>query len=562
MIRLPIYRTGRLVAVKAVSTGAGIMVARSIASLLEDRVTLEIECIDRMYLNAYVPQLQYEGGFVGFVKRQLGLPIASTVAVAPLSRRFVAAIEAFVDENELDLVRFKKGERKDDVAQEYLREFEGEEGVLFVGKAQEKVSVFRTQKRWNPESGKSYPWITRGTALPNQYYIYLVDRDFGPMFIKFSSYFPYTARVCLNGNEWLKRQLTKRGISFEALDNGLLSCENPKAAQRIADQLDEKKIEAVFRKWLARLPHPFRAKDRRAGYRYQLSILQAEFSLTQVFDRPLTGRAFFEEVIRENLDLGRPDKVQLIFDRRVIKTTPGSFRTRVLTDGVTPSLHVQYKNSKIKQYFKLMRALRTETTINNTRDFGIGKLLGNLPALREIGFQANRRLLDVQSLSHDCQLGQESFANLHQPVVEDEQRVPALRFGDPRVMAMLQALTSFQLLTRGFRNRDLREFIAPLLGLRVDEFSQGRMTYDLRRLRLRGLLERIPRTHRYRVTAEGFRVAFHYTRVHARVLAPVLASPGPSALDQSSVPRRSRTALHRLEHAMESFIARTEGLAA
>ena len=156
------------------------------------------------------------------------------------------------------------------------------------------------------------------------------------------------------------------------------------------------KIDALLRKWLARLPHPFTPEDRNAGYRYDVSILQAEFSLTQVLDRPLTGRIFFEEVIRENLDLGRPDQVQLIFERRVTKRTPGRFRTRVLTEGVMPSLHVDYKSSRIKQYHKEGRALRTETTINDPRDFGIGKRLHNLPALREVGFQANRRLLDVQ----------------------------------------------------------------------------------------------------------------------------------------------------------------------
>src|SRR6516164_4360946 len=151
-----------------------------------------------------------------------------------------------------------------------------------------------------------------------------------------------------------------------------------------------------MRKWLARLPHPYTAADRQAGYRYELSILQAEFSLTQVLDRPLTGRVFFDQVIRENLDLGRPDQVQLIFGRRVSKRTPGRFRTRVLTEGVTPTLHVDYKKSRIKQYHKEGRALRTETTINDTRDFDIGKRLKNLSALREVGFQANRRLLNVQ----------------------------------------------------------------------------------------------------------------------------------------------------------------------
>jgi hypothetical protein len=148
------------------------------------------------------------------------------------------------------------------------------------------------------------------------------------------------------------------------------------------------------------VPHPFAPAHRAAGYRYQLSILQAEFALTQVLDRPVTGRYFFEEVIRENLDLGRPDQIQLIFDRRVTRRTPGRFRTRVLTEGVVPSLHVEYKKSKVKQYHKEGQALRTETTINDTYDFAIGRALRNLPALREIGFAANRRLLHVESLSH------------------------------------------------------------------------------------------------------------------------------------------------------------------
>jgi hypothetical protein len=197
------------------------------------------------------------------------------------------------------------------------------------------------------------------------------------------------------GVQYVKRQLAKAGIASEALDNGILSCADPKRLQQLCDGLSGAKIDARLRKWLARLPHPFTVQDRAAGYRYEVSLLQAEFSLTQVLDRPLTGRIFFEEVIRENLDLGRPDQVQLLFGRRVTSQTPGRFRTRVLTEGVTPSLHVDYKRSRIKQYHKEGRALRTETTSNDPRDFRLGKRLKNLPALRQVGFQANRRLLDV-----------------------------------------------------------------------------------------------------------------------------------------------------------------------
>src|SRR5438445_1202661 len=243
----------------------------------------------------------------------------------------------------------------------------------------------------------------------NQFYFYGIDADFGPFFLKFCTYFPYNAKLCINGHEYVKRQLAKEGIAFEPLDNGILSCTNPKRLQQICDSLSATKIDALLRKWLAKLPHPYTAKDRKAGHRYQVSILQAEFSLTQVLDRPQTGRIFFEEVIRENLDLGRPDQVQLIFERRVSKRTPGRFRTRVLTDGVIPSLHVDYKNTKIKQYHKAGRALRTETTINDTRDFRLSKRLTNLPALRQIGFSANRRLLGVQRLSHDPIRGAQAF---------------------------------------------------------------------------------------------------------------------------------------------------------
>jgi hypothetical protein len=279
------------------------MIRKSVAEILDHHVTFELEAIDRMYLNAYVPSLQTGGGFVYFVKTQLGATVPSTTVVAPMSERFVKAIEQFVETERLDLVPFEKGQRKDDVAHEYLTRFQGDEGVLFVGKAQEKASVFRTEKRRDAQ-GKKYPWIIRSTAMPNHYYFYILDRDFGPIFLKFCSYFPYPATLCLNGHEWLKRQLTHRGIPFEALDNGIRSTDAASRVQRIANTLDAAKIDALFRKWLRRLPHPFAAAHRAAGYRYQLSILQSEFALTQVLDRPVTGRCFFEEVIRENLDVG------------------------------------------------------------------------------------------------------------------------------------------------------------------------------------------------------------------------------------------------------------------
>jgi len=266
-----------------------------------------------------------------------------------------------------------------------------------------------------------------------------------------------SARLCSNGHEYAKRQIDKRGIKNEPLDNGILSCEDPQALQKICDELDAAKIEKLLKKWLKPLPHPFPAKDRKAGFKYEVFMQQVEFARTLVLDRPVSGRIFFEQMMRENLDLDRPTKMQLIFDKRSPRTTKTRFRTQLITSLVIPSLWLDYKHSSIKQYFKMGRALRTELTVNHTRDFGIGKALHDLPALRAVAFAANRRLLHVQQASHDPMLG------LTSPQEVGGQRVSELKFADPVVLAVLTALLMFRFLPQGFRNGELRRDVSQLL---------------------------------------------------------------------------------------------------
>ena len=501
------------------------MVAKNVCEILKNHTTLEVEQIDRLYLNGYIPRLQAPGMFAYFVREILGMPVVSTAAVSEMTRDFVRRIERFAKDEEVELVKFSRKQRKDDLTQAKLASFQGHEGILYIGKAQEKASVFRTETRWS-KTGTRYPWVVRGTAMPNHYYFYLVDEDFGPMFVKFCSYFPYGMKICLNGHEWLKKQLAKERIEYESLDNGILSCADPNRLQQLCHEFGESQIEEVFLKWQQRLPHPFSKEIQQCGYRYNLSIVQAEFALTHVFDRPMAGRQLFEEIIGDHLDLGRPEQVQLIFDRRITKRTPSQFKTRVITQGVLPSLNVTYKWSRIKQYFKQGRALRTEMVINNTKDFAIGRRLCNLPALKHIGFSANRRLLNVEKLSHDCMIGDKVFHSVSAPIVVDEQRASALRFGDERVMALMNALCLFLSLPNGFRNRDLRLCMAQLLGQDPAQYKPGRMTYDLRRLRLHGLIDRIGSSLRYRITDKGIKVAAFYTKVYARVFRPSLSCQG------------------------------------
>src|SRR4051812_43362842 len=500
---------------------------RTVADVLSRHVSFEIESIDRMYLNVYQPRLQHTGGAAGFFVGHRGFTYASSALMAQMTEVFVADLHHFIAVHDLPLVHFAKGQRKDDVLHEYLTGHDGSEGVLFVGRAQEKTTVISSVRRRNPVTGAAYAWLVHTSALVNQFYVYCFDDDFGPFFIKFCSYFPFTARLCINGNEWAKRQVAKAGIGFTALDNGFAAVDDPVAVQAICDRLGPERIDALLRKWLRILPHPYTVADQAAGYRYEISILQAEFSLTQMLDRPVSGRIFFEQVIRDNLDIGRPDQVGLVFNRRVVTKgrfkTPGRFNTRIVTIGVIPSLHVDYKHNKIKQYHKEGRALRTETTINDTRDFGINKGLNNLPVLREVGFTANRRLLRVQCISHDPIAGADAFTTVNNPIDVNGQHAAALRFGDPRSQALLATLLTFRLHPNGFTNRDLRTHLAGLLGADPDTWPAGRATYDLRRLRLHGLIQRIPHTHRYQITNAGLHHALFLTRVHDRLIRPATA---------------------------------------
>jgi hypothetical protein len=517
---------------------------RSAADVLARHVVFELECIDRVYCNLYVPKLQRDLGVVGFIREHLGKPVASTAVLAEQTEAFYAGIRKFAAAGGVPVVDFKPGQRKDDVMREYLARFLAggrTEGVVFTGRAQEKTRVWATTRRRDAE-GKSYPWIVRENRVVTHWYFYCRDESAGPFFIKYCGYFPYNAKLCLNGNEYAKCMTARSGIGFTPLDNGFAAVDDPAAVQVICDSFDENVIWDLAAKWAALLPHPFTDADTAAGYRYEVSVLQAEFSLTQVLDKPVTGRIFFEQLIRDNLDIGRPDRASLIFGRRIIRrgprATPGPFRTRILTEGVVPTLHIDYKSSKIKQYHKEGKALRTETTINDPRDFGIGKRLHNLPALRAAGFAATRRLLDVQKISHDPADGEDILARTCQPLTTPAgTRTAGLRLGDPRARALLEALCAFRLLPRGFANRDLRPITAQLLGVPAETITPGKMTYDLRRLRTHGLIERIPGTFRYEVTDDGITRALFLTRLHDRFLraglaelsAPHGADPGLAA---------------------------------
>ena len=271
----------------------------------------------------------------------------------------------------------------------------------------------------------------RQMAYIHHFYFYLWDAEWGGTFWKTNAYAPFPIWLWLNGHEWAKRQLEKAKIGYEALDNGFRSCADPERLQNICDRLGPAAVQSFFWRWLLRLPCPFTRADLRAGYGYELAFRQFEVSETCVFDRPQAGRMWFEGVIRDHLDLGRPDQIALLFHRRTSRRTPGKFRTRVLNPGVDPTLCCYYRSSRIKQYFKEGRALRTETVICDTKDFGIGRRVcaANWYALRGVGQSANRCLCDAEAADAQPAPDVATFCRVTQPSTTEDglmQRDPVL----------------------------------------------------------------------------------------------------------------------------------------
>ncbi|MFN0172371.1 MAG: hypothetical protein ACKV22_38700 [Bryobacteraceae bacterium] len=207
--------------------------------------------------------------------------------------------------------------------------------VVLIGVAQEKASVWKSWPRKGQEKAR-HPHMDWGREMAyiNHFYFYLWDSEWGAAFWKTNAYAPWPIWLWLNGHEWAKRQLEKVGIADEALDNGFRSCSDAAALQKICARLGPGAVQSFFRRWWRRPPSPFTDTDVRAGYGYQMSSRQFEVADTCVFDRPLAGRMWFEGVIRDHLDVGRPDQIALIFHRRVSSRTPGTFRTRVISRGV------------------------------------------------------------------------------------------------------------------------------------------------------------------------------------------------------------------------------------
>lgn len=524
----------------------------NINDVLDGHVALEIECVDRLYLNAYLPGLQVGGQVVRFCTQHLGKPIASMALLGRIGDRFRTAVKRFARERKLPILELKKpdrsrwDDRKLDHVRPYLQkaEREGRHGVVAIVQGQEYQWVFSGRnRRKKPGARPNFEFFKEDRRV-GTYYFYILDPEFGAGFIKLCTYCPWPGKVWLNGHEWVKRQALGDGLGFTELENGFASCSDSERLQAICNSFSPEHVQAFFDRWITAIPTPLGPQARAAGYWWELSMRQTELSRTLVFDAPRHARSFFEALVQDNIGVGRPEEISLAFARRA-NSKNDRYGTRVVTHGTDVRIDFRYKHSRVKQYLKGGRALRVETVINKPSDIGVKARLQNLPELIDKARQVNHRLLMIERAGQSCAIGSALFERIHQPYQDEGHRAGPLRFGDFRVMALAGALCCVLPAVTGFTNKSLRGLVAGLLG---QQYSQNQMSYDLRRLRLHGLIQRLPRKNTYVLTREGIRVAVFYTKLQNRLLRPLLEADKPPAKLEI------RRALKTLENAVDDYV--------
>lgn len=488
-----------------------------------DEISLVYSCFDRILLNAVVPVLQSPASVVWFLQEKKNVAQVNKSFLRSVSQGYHAFVQDLAQRCQAPIVEPPKGERREDWVEPYYQQLQ-QPGIAVILKSRENARVAISQAT----SGK--PHVTLASRFVWQYYFYVQDQDFGRMFLRICPYFPFNARLCLNGHEWLACQMRKSGKSFRQSANAFLSCDDPQHLQALADAFSPQHIEACGLRWLSMLVPYITSQERRQGpFAHRLFLSQVEYSTNVVFDQRVCLDRMMDRLLDLNRTIGRPDKLAIIFGRRIQHASVLQGLKTQITERhlANPSIRSHYKHGSIKQYVRDHQLLRTEVTCNHPADLGARKTVEDLTVLRSTMRAINERYLEVQQDVLTTFVDRGQLDQLRQPSVSQAgRRMPGLKLDDPRLLAVMQALVRFApLATSGnFRTRDLQPLVAQALGQTTEVYTLGRLRYDLNKLRAKGLVEKVVGTQSYRLTAHGYRICLLYLKIFHRVYAPLTAA--------------------------------------
>jgi hypothetical protein len=488
----------------------------------KDSIRWHYRCFDRILLNGLIQPFQQPERVVGFFNTYRQLYPVSRNTLRGIAEQFQSWLKAWADRRSIPVMEAPQG-RRDDFVDSYFHRAKPDEVVVIL-KAREPARIMTAvgdskTNRWHLQIANR--WVV-------QYNFYINDRRWGRMFVRICPYLPFSARVCLNQHHWLASRMREEGIDFKQCANAFTKCSAPDRLQHLADSLGPRELLTCGQKWLARLTPFFTAKEREeAGCQHRLFFSQIEFCDNLIFHRRAALDNLGERMLDANRTIGQPNKITVIFGRRISKHHRGKLQT-VIEDMNLPNpvIRSHYGNGFIKQYVRDHLILRTEAASNDVHDYGVNKSVQNLPALRNALSAINDNYLNVQQDILETFIDRGQLRRLAEPTITPSgKRIPGLRLDHPRQLALMHALVRFAHVAAGntFTTAEIHPHVIKALGCSAERYTLASLRYDLSKLRAKGLVTKLPGSRRYQLLAQGYSVCLVFLKLFERVYAPLTA---------------------------------------
>jgi hypothetical protein len=520
-------------------------------------LTLVYSCFDRILLNLVQQALQQPARIARFFEAARPGRALTRNYFRELSAGYHRWVQAFAEQRAIPIVEPPKGVRREDWVEPFYHQAQAERhGIAVILKSHENAQVAVCHPtRGGPHLEVCPRWVW-------QYYFYLLDADFGRLFLRVCPYFPFNCRMCLNGHEWLACRLRAEGIAFRRDDNAFLDCADPARLQALADAFGPDHLQACARRWLAALV-PFFQEEGHAppSPGYGLFVSQAEYCTNLVFHQRASLDRLMERLLDANRALGRPDQLATIFGRRLTQRAAEGVRTRITDYHLgNPCLRSQYRSCALKEYVRSYRILRGEASTNFTPELGVRKAVAHLPELRDVLRGSVERYLEAQQDILETYVDRGQLQRLRAATVSPTgRRTPGIKLDDVRLLAVMQALTCFAYLNGlgTFRTGDVlprvREALGPEEG---PAYTPARLRYDLSKLRGKGLVQRVAGTQGYCLSPEGYRICVLFLKLFQRVYAPLTAAVLEPFPGDRLLPKQRIGYLDRLYRAVDQALGK------
>ena len=520
-------------------------------------------CFDRIVINGYLSFLTRENNVVYFFREVCQKPKITKEVLAERTRQYQAWVAHYARNHQVPLLWPDKGVRKEDLVRSRQQRMVREKrfGLYYILQSMEQGWTFRAVPPKYATSDPNFQFVRKHKSRYTHYYFYILDEVAGPMVLRVGSFLPFQLTAYLNGHNFMERQLRRQKIPFTKEDNRFVSVGDPAALQKAADQLTGKLMQDRIDYWALIVAPKFSARERAAcaGLHRVYAGMQIEYCRNFIFKRHWPIRSIFQRSCELGLYLLTADRIAVLFgQQRRLKTISGKWQN--VLERIDHGQHVfrtYYKNSFLKQYEKAATFLRQEIVCNNLKDFGLKKTLPHWEPVRERFQQITDRFAQTQAQHLNVHGQFDVLARLAKPVFQGKTKVAGIKLENTRLMRLLELL--LQGAGGHFRKWTTAQLHAAILdayNVKPKVYTLSQLRYDVRKLRLHGLIERVPKSYAYRFSPKGTKLSILLVQLRKRIYGPLgfglfRTRPNPDFMPDS----RFEKAYLKVENAMDEVIA-------